>query len=165
MGELMDAWGVAGRKNIWGNKVNVDVLHSEAGAAGALHGSIAAGTLTTTFTASQGLLLKIPNMFLIAGELMPTVFHVAARSLTKHALSIHGDHMDVMHARTTGFALLCSASVQESMDMATIAHIATLKARLPFLHFFDGFRTSAEISKIEPVSYDSLRKIYPKEAL
>src|SRR5512147_931939 len=142
MGELADAWSAAGKKNLWGATPQVIEMQSEAGAAGAVHGSLQAGALTTTFTASQGLLLKIPNMFKIAGELTSTVFHISARTLATHALSIFGDHNDVMMARTTGFALLSSASVQEAMDFALIAQEATLEARIPFLHFFDGFRTS-----------------------
>ncbi len=149
MGELADAWSAAGQKNIWGMVPEVIEMQSEAGAAGAVHGSLQAGAMTTTFTASQGLLLKLPNMFKIAGELTPAVFHIAARTLATHALSIFGDHSDVMAARTTGFALLASSSVQEAQDMAMIAHMSTLKARVPFLHFFDGFRTSHEVNKIE----------------
>ncbi len=149
MGELADAWSAAGQTNIWGMVPQVIEMQSEAGAAGAVHGSLQAGALTTTFTASQGLLLKLPNMFKIAGELTPSVFHIAARTIATHALSIFGDHSDVMAARSTGFALLASASVQEAQDMAMLAHMATLKARVPFLHFFDGFRTSHEVNKIE----------------
>ena len=149
MGELADAWSAAGQKNLWGQVPEVIEMQSEAGAAGAVHGSLQAGALTTTFTASQGLLLKLPNMFKIAGELTPAVFHIAARTVATHALSIFGDHSDVMAARTTGFALLASSSVQEAQDLAMIAHMATLKARVPFLHFFDGFRTSHEVNKID----------------
>ena len=149
MGELADEWSAKGRKNIWGMVPQVIEMQSEAGAAGAVHGSLQAGAMTTTFTASQGLLLKLPNMFKIAGELTPVVFHIAARTLATHALSIFGDHSDVMAARTTGFALLASSSVQEAQDLAMIAHMATLKSRVPFLHFFDGFRTSHEVNKIE----------------
>ena len=138
-------------------------MQSEAGAAGAVHGSLQAGALTTTFTASQGLLLMIPNMFKIAGELTPTVFHVAARTLATHALSIFGDHSDVMAARTTGLAMLASASVQEAQDMALIAHMATLEARVPFLHFFDGFRTSHEVNKIELLFEDDVRAMIDKD--
>src|SRR5512145_440522 len=159
MGELADAWSAAGQKNIWGMVPQVIEMQSEAGAAGAVHGSLQAGALTTTFTASQGLLLKLPNMFKIAGELTPTVFHIAARTLATHALSIFGDHSDVMSARTTGFALLASSSVQEAQDMAMIAHMATLKARVPFLHFFDGFRTSHEVNKIELLLADDVREL------
>ncbi|HQZ66692.1 MAG TPA: pyruvate:ferredoxin (flavodoxin) oxidoreductase [Planctomycetaceae bacterium] len=148
MGELADLWASRGRKNIFGTVPEVIQMQSEGGAAGAVHGSLQAGALTTTFTASQGLLLMIPNMFKIAGELTPVVFHVAARSIATHALSIFGDHSDVMAARMTGWAMLCAGSVQESHDMSVIAHSATLRSRLPFLHFFDGFRTSHELNKI-----------------
>src|ERR1700737_3880412 len=140
MGEWADQWKEEGRKNIWGTVPTVIEMQSEGGAAGTLHGALQAGALGTTFTASQGLLLMIPNMYKIAGELTPTVFHVAARSLATQALSIFGDHSDVMATRATGFAMLASNSVQEAQDMALIAHAATLKARVPFLHFFDGFR-------------------------
>ena len=163
MGELADEWSAKGRKNIWGMVPEVIEMQSEAGAAGAVHGSLQAGALTTTFTASQGLLLKLPNMFKIAGELTPAVFHIAARTLATHALSIFGDHSDVMAARTTGFALLASASVQEAQDMAMIAHMATLKARVPFLHFFDGFRTSHEVNKIELLFEDEVRALIDEE--
>ena len=149
MGEWADAWAAGGMKNLWGTVPAVIEMQSEGGAAGAIHGALQTGALSTTFTASQGLLLMIPNMYKIAGELTPTVFHVAARSLAAQALSIFGDHSDVMAARATGWAMLCSASVQEAQDLALIAHAATLEARIPFLHFFDGFRTSHEISKIE----------------
>jgi pyruvate-ferredoxin/flavodoxin oxidoreductase len=159
MGELADEWSAKGRTNIWGMVPQVIEMQSEAGAAGAVHGSLQAGALTTTFTASQGLLLKLPNMFKIAGELMPAVFHIAARTLATHALSIFGDHSDVMAARTTGFALLASSSVQEAQDMAMIAHMATLKARVPFLHFFDGFRTSHEVNKIELLFEEEVRAL------
>ena len=159
MGELADEWSAKGRKNIWGMVPQVIEMQSEAGAAGAVHGSLQAGALTTTFTASQGLLLKLPNMFKIAGELTPAVFHIAARTLATHALSIFGDHSDVMAARTTGFALLASSSVQEAQDMAMIAHMATLKARVPFLHFFDGFRTSHEVNKIELLFDEEVRSL------
>ena len=157
MGEWADAWSAAKQKNIWGVVPEVQEMQSEAGAAGACHGSIQAGALTTTFTASQGLLLMIPNMYKIAGELSPFVMHVAARSLAYHALSIFGDHTDVMGCRQTGFAMLCSNSVQEAHDMAAIAQTSTLRARVPFLHFFDGFRTSHEIKKIKLLSDDDLR--------
>jgi pyruvate-ferredoxin/flavodoxin oxidoreductase len=151
MGEWADEWAAKGIRNIWGNVPDVAEMQSEGGAAGAVHGSLQAGALTTTFTASQGLLLKIPNMFKIAGELTSTVFNISARSLATHALSIFGDHSDVMAARTTGFAMLASASVQEVMDFSLIAQAATLESRIPFLHFFDGFRTSHEVAKIELV--------------
>ncbi len=163
MGELADAWSAAGQKNIWGMVPQVVEMQSEAGAAGAVHGSLQAGALTTTFTASQGLLLKLPNMFKIAGELTPAVFHIAARTIATHALSIFGDHSDVMAARTTGFALLASASVQEAQDMAMIAHMSTLKARVPFLHFFDGFRTSHEVNKIELLLEDDVRALIDED--
>ncbi|MDR2635030.1 MAG: pyruvate:ferredoxin (flavodoxin) oxidoreductase, partial [Clostridiales bacterium] len=140
MAESADEWAGQGRKNMLGNIVKIAEMQSEAGAAGAVHGSLAAGALTTTFTASQGLLLMIPNMYKIAGELLPCVFHVSARALAAHALSIFGDHADVMACRQTGFAMLAANSVQESMDMALVAHLATLKSSVPFIHFFDGFR-------------------------
>jgi pyruvate-ferredoxin/flavodoxin oxidoreductase len=159
MGELADQWMVEGRKNIWGQVPQVIEMQSEGGAAGALHGALQAGALGTTFTASQGLLLMIPNMYKIAGELTPTVIHVAARTLATHALSIFGDHSDVMAARQTGFALLASNSVQEAQDLALIAHAATLESRIPFLHFFDGFRTSHELNKISPLSDGDLRSL------
>lgn len=157
MGEWADAWAAAGRKNLWGTVPSVIEMQSEAGAAGVIHGALQTGALSTTFTASQGLLLMIPNMYKIAGELTAAVFHIAARSLAAQGLSIFGDHSDVMAARTTGWALLASASVQEAQDFALIAHAATLEARLPFLHFFDGFRTSHEISKIQVLPEDVLR--------
>ena len=157
MGELADAWSSHGQKNIFGTVPQVIEMQSEAGAAGAVHGALQAGSLTTTFTASQGLLLMIPNMFKIAGELTSTVFHIAARSVATHALSIFGDHSDVMAARTTGWAMLASASVQEVHDFALIAQAATLEARIPFLHFFDGFRTSHEINKIERLTNEDIR--------
>ncbi len=157
MGEWADEWSAKGLKNIWGNIPSVVEMQSEGGAAGALHGSLQAGALTCTFTASQGLLLKIPNMFKIAGELTPTVFHISARALAAHALSIFGDHSDVMSARSTGFAMLAAASVQETMDLALVSQASTLKSRIPMLFFFDGFRTSHEESKIEIVSDDDMR--------
>ena len=159
MGELADQWSAEGKTNIWGSVPQVVEMQAEGGAAGAVHGALQAGALTTTFTASQGLLLMIPNMYKIAGELTASVFHVAARSVAAQALSIFGDHSDVMAARNTGWALLASNSVQEVHDMALIASAATLKARLPFLHFFDGFRTSHEISKIEPIDDDVIRAL------
>src|SRR5829696_7742200 len=149
MGELSDQWSSEGRTNIWGSVPLVVEMQSEGGAAGAVHGALQTGSLTTTFTASQGLLLMLPNMYKIAGELTSTVFHIAARSLAAQGLSIFGDHSDVMAARSTGWAMLFSNSVQEAMDCALIAHSATLAARVPFLHIFDGFRTSHEINKIE----------------
>ncbi|MDJ0924547.1 MAG: pyruvate:ferredoxin (flavodoxin) oxidoreductase [Acidimicrobiia bacterium] len=157
MGELADAWSQAGQPNIWGVVPDVTEMQSEGGAAGAVHGALQAGALCTTFTASQGLLLMIPNMYKIAGELTPTVIHVAARTLATHALSIFGDHSDVMSTRQTGFALLSSASVQEAQDMAMVAHSATLRSRIPFLHYFDGFRTSHEVSKIESISDETIK--------
>ena len=157
MGEWADQWSSEGKKNIWGTVPLVVEMQSEGGAAGAVHGALQTGSLCTTFTASQGLLLMIPNMFKIAGELTSTVFHVSARALAAQALSIFGDHSDVMAARSTGFALLCANSVQEVMDLALIAHAATLKARVPFVHFFDGFRTSHELMKIELLGDDDLR--------
>ncbi|GMG96794.1 pyruvate:ferredoxin (flavodoxin) oxidoreductase [Tepidimicrobium xylanilyticum] len=165
MAELVDEWSAHGKKNIFGQNVLVTEMQSEAGAAGAVHGSLSAGALTTTFTASQGLLLMIPNMYKIAGELLPAVFHVSARALASHALSIFGDHQDVMAARQTGFALLASGSVQEVMDLAGVAHLSAIKGRVPFLHFFDGFRTSHEIQKIEVLDYEDLKKLVDYEAL
>src|SRR3954447_12223835 len=159
MGELADEWSNRGQKNLWGDVPDVTQLQSEAGAAGAVHGALQAGALSTTFTASQGLLLMIPNMYKIAGELTPFTMHVAARTLATHALSIFGDHSDVMACRQTGFALLCSNSVQEAHDMAAVAHAATLETRIPFLHFFDGFRTSHEVAKIVEIGDDDLRAI------
>ena len=159
MAEYVDEWAAQGRKNLFGQTVNVAEMQSEGGAAGAVHGSLAAGAMTTTYTASQGLLLMIPNMYKIAGELLPTVFHVSARTLATHALSIFGDHSDVMACRQTGFAMLASGSVQEAEDMALVAHLATLKSSVPFLHFFDGFRTSHELQKIEEISYEDIRKL------
>jgi pyruvate-ferredoxin/flavodoxin oxidoreductase len=163
MGELADAWAAAKKPNIWEDVPHVIEMQSEGGAAGTVHGSLQAGALTTTFTASQGLLLMIPNMFKIAGELTPTVFHIAARSVATHALSIFGDHSDVMATRTTGWAMLASNSVQEAQDMAMIAHMATLASRVPFLHFFDGFRTSHEINKIEKLTKDDVRVLIEDE--
>ena len=157
MGELADAWSAQGRPNIFRTVPNVIEMQSEGGAAGVVHGSLQAGALTSTFTASQGLLLMIPNMYKIAGELLPTVFHIAARSLATHALSIFGDHSDVMSVRQTGWAHLASSSVQEAQDLAMISHSATLQSRIPFLHFFDGFRTSHEVNKIEQLSDDDIR--------
>ncbi|KAB0665249.1 pyruvate:ferredoxin (flavodoxin) oxidoreductase [Oryzomonas japonica] len=157
MGEISDAKSAAGERNIWGNIPSVVEMQSEGGAAGAVHGALQAGALTTTFTASQGLLLMIPNMFKIAGELTSTVFHVSARAIAAQALSIFGDHSDVMSCRSTGWAMLCSNNVQESMDFAMIAQSATLRARVPFLHFFDGFRTSHEVLKVEELTFDDMR--------
>ena len=165
MAEYIDEWAAAGRKNLFGETVKVVEMQSEAGAAGAVHGSLQAGALTTTYTASQGLLLMIPNMYKIAGELLPGVFHVSARALAAQALSIFGDHADVMSARQTGFALLAESSVQEVMDLAPVAHLAALKGRVPFLNFFDGFRTSHEIQKIEAWDMEDLRPLVDQKAL
>ena len=163
MGELSDQWASEGESNIWGTIPNVTEMQSEGGASGTVHGSLQRGALTTTFTASQGLLLMIPNMFKIAGELTPTVFHVSARTIATHALSIFCDHGDVMSVRSTGFALLASNSVQEVMDTALIAQAATLKSRVPFLHFFDGFRTSAETSKVERLTFEDFKKMIDED--
>ena len=165
MAEHVDEWVAQGRKNIFGQPVNVVEMQSEAGAAGAVHGSLQAGALTTTFTASQGLLLMIPNMYKIAGELLPAVFHVSARALATSSLNIFGDHQDVMAARQTGFAMLAEGSVQEVMDLAAVAHLSAIKSRIPFLNFFDGFRTSHEIQKIEVLEYDELAKLVDYDAL
>ena len=165
MAENVDQWSADGLKNIFGETVDVVEMQSEAGAAGAVHGSLQAGALTTTFTASQGLLLMIPNMYKIAGELLPTVFHVSARALAAHALNIFGDHQDVMACRQTGFAMLASGSVQETMDLAGLAHLASIKGRVPFLHFFDGFRTSHEIQKVEVMDYEDLKGLLDWDAL
>ena len=163
MGESADAWSAAGRPNLWGGVPEVIEMQSEAGAAGALHGALTKGTLGTTFTASQGLLLMLPNMYKIAGELTPAVIHVAARTIATHALSIFGDHSDVMSARMTGWAMLCASSVQEAHDFALVAHAATLRSRVPFLHFFDGFRTSHEVNTIELLREDDLRALVREE--
>ena len=165
MAEQVDEWAAYGRKNIFGQQVRLVEMQSEAGAAGTVHGSLAVGALTTTYTASQGLLLMIPNMYKIAGELLPGVFHVSARTVASHALSIFGDHSDVMATRQTGFALLASGSVQEVMDLAAVAHLSAIKGRVPFLHFFDGFRTSAEVQKIEAWDYDELAEMLDWDAL
>ena len=164
MGEISDAKTAKGVPNIWGTVPSVTEMQSEAGAAGAVHGALAAGALTTTFTASQGLLLMIPNMYKIAGELLPTVFHITARSLACQGLSIFGDHCDVMACRQTGFGMLCSSSVQEVMDFALISQQATLASRIPFLHFFDGFRTSHEEQKVEELTYDDMRAMIDDDA-
>ncbi len=165
MGELADEWAAAGKTNLWGQIPRIQEMQSEGGAAGAVHGALQTGALTTTFTASQGLLLMLPDMLKIAGELSPFVMHVAARSIATHALSIFGDHSDVMMARMTGFAELCSSSVQEAQDFAAISHAVTLKSRIPFLHFFDGFRTSHEVSRISPLSDDLLRQMIDETAI
>ncbi|MDR3073200.1 MAG: pyruvate:ferredoxin (flavodoxin) oxidoreductase, partial [Deltaproteobacteria bacterium] len=165
MGESADEWAAEGKKNIFDQIVTVKQLQSEAGAAGAVHGSLAAGALTSTYTASQGLLLMIPNMYKIAGELLPGVFHVSARAIAAHALSIFGDHQDVMAARQTGFAFLASSSVQECMDLALVAHLSAIEASVPFCHFFDGFRTSHEVSKIEVIDYADIKKLVNREKI
>jgi len=165
MAEYVDEWAAAGRKNIFGEKVQVQEMQSEAGAAAAMHGSLQAGALSTTFTASQGLLLMIPNMYKVAGELLPGVYHVAARALASHALSIFGDHQDVMAVRQTGCAMLATGSVQEVMDLAAVAHLAAIKSRVPFVHFFDGFRTSHEIQKIEQMDQDAVTALIDQEEL
>ena len=165
MAEYVDEWAAQGKKNLFGEIVKVTEMQSEGGAAGAVHGSLQAGALTTTFTASQGLLLMIPNMYKIAGEMLPTVFHVSARALASHALSIFGDHQDVMACRQTGFAMLASASVQEALDMAAVAHLSAIKSSIPFLHFFDGFRTSHEIQKIELIDEAALKDMVSTKSL
>ncbi|MCX6561914.1 MAG: pyruvate:ferredoxin (flavodoxin) oxidoreductase [Candidatus Aminicenantes bacterium] len=165
MGELADEWSAAGRKNIWGQKVDVVEMQSEGGASGAVHGSLSAGALTTTFTASQGLMLMLPNMHKIAGEMLPTVFLVSARSLACQSLSIFGDHSDVMAARNTGFAMTCAGSVQEAQDLTIVAHLAALRTKIPFLHFFDGFRTSNVVEKVDQVSYETLAGLFEPQYL
>ena len=165
MAEVADDWAANGRLNLFGQKVRIAEMQSEAGAAGAVHGSLKGGALTTTFTASQGLLLMIPNMYKLSGELLPGVFHVTARSLAYHALSIFGDHSDVMACRQTGFAMLSSASVQEVMDLALVTHLSSIKSSLPFLHFFDGFRTSHEVQKVETIDYEDMAKLCDFEAV
>ncbi len=163
MAEVADEWAAAGRLNMFGQKLRLAEMQSEAGAAGAVHGSLIAGALTTTYTASQGLLLMIPNMYKIAGELLPTVIHVSARALAAHALNIFGDHADVMACRQTGFAMVAANSVQEVMDLALVSHLSTLKSKVPFLHFFDGFRTSHEVSKIDAIDYDEMKSLVDME--
>lgn len=165
MSEAVDEWSAYGKKNIFGQTVKVAEMQSEAGAAGAVHGSLSSGALTTTYTSSQGLLLMIPNMYKIAGELLPAVFHVAARTVSSHALCIFGDHSDVMAARQTGFAMIASSSVQEVMDLGAVAHLSAIKGSVPFVHFFDGFRTSHEIQKIEVLEYDDLKNLVDQEAV
>ncbi len=159
MAELADAWAAEGQTNLWGNIPTVVEMQSEGGAAGTVHGALQAGALATTFTASQGLMLMLPNMYKIAGELTSAVFHVAARSLAAQGLSIFGDHQDVMAARSTGFAMLASGSVQEAQDLALVAHSVTLQCRVPFIHFFDGFRTSHEVNKITALHKDEIRAL------
>src|SRR5512142_1786189 len=163
MGEFADEWSALGKKNIWGTVPTVIEMQSEGGAAGAVHGALQTGALTTTFTASQGLLLMIPNMFKIAGELTSTVFNVSARTVATHALSIFGDHSDIMAVRATGWALLASNSVQEIMDLGLIAQAATLESRVPFVHFFDGFRSSHEVAKVEELSREDMRAMVDEE--
>ena len=165
MAELVDEWAVEGKTNLFGQPVRVVEMQSEAGAVGAVHGSLQSGALTTTYTASQGLLLMIPNMYKIAGQLLPAVFHVSARAIASHALSIFGDHQDVMACRQTGFAMLASSNVQEVMDLAAIAHLAAIRSRIPFLHFFDGFRTSHEIQRIQVIDYQDLEKLVDYQAI
>ena len=165
MAEFVDEWAASGLKNIFGEQVKVVEMQSEAGAAGALHGALQAGALCSTYTCSQGLLLMIPNMYKIAGELLPGVFHVSARAVAAHALSIFGDHSDVYATRQTGFAMLASGSVQEIMDIAGVAHLSAIKSRIPFLHFFDGFRSSAEVQKIEYLEMEDLKKLIDFDAL
>src|ERR1700687_2107721 len=159
MGEWADEWASKGIPNVWGTVPHVMEMQSKGGAGGAVHGALQTGSLATPFTASQGLLLMIPNMNKLAGELTPTAFHVSARTLATHALSIFGDHSDVMSCRATGFAMLCSNSVQEALDLALIAHAATLESRVPFMHFFDGFRTSHEVNKIEMLALEQMRAL------
>ena len=165
MAEATDEWATQGRKNIFGQEVQVTEMQSEAGAAGAVHGSLAAGALTTTYTASQGLLLMIPNLYKIAGEQLPGVFNVSARALASHALSIFGDHSDVYACRQTGCAMLCESSVQEVMDLTPVAHMASIKGKVPFINFFDGFRTSHEIQKIETWDYEDLKEMVDMDAV
>ena len=165
MADLADQWSANGQKNIFGQEVRGVEMQSEAGAAGAVHGSLAAGALTTTYTASQGLLLMIPNMYKIAGELLPGVIHCSARALASHALSIFGDHQDVMACRQTGFAMLASTNPQEVMDLGAVAHLSAIKGRVPFLHFFDGFRTSHEIQKVAQWDYEDLKEMVDMDAV
>ncbi|MEA4827395.1 MAG: pyruvate:ferredoxin (flavodoxin) oxidoreductase, partial [Clostridium sp.] len=165
MAESVDEWSAHGKKNIFGQPVHVSEMQSEAGAAGAMHGSLIAGALTTTYTASQGLLLMIPNMYKMAGEMLPGVFHVSARALATHALSIFGDHQDVMATRETGFVMLASSSVQEVMDLGCVSHLSAIKGSIPFLHFFDGFRTSHEYKKIDAIDYEDLAKLVDYDAI
>jgi len=165
MADYVDQWSAQGLKNIFGTKVNVVEMQSEAGAAGTVHGSLAAGALTTTFTASQGLLLMIPNMYKIAGELLPSVFHVSARCVASHALNIFGDHSDVYACRQTGFAMLAESNPQEVMDLGAVAHLASIKGRVPFINFFDGFRTSHELQKIQVWDFDDLKEMCDMDAV
>ena len=163
MAEHVDEWAAKGRKNLFGQRVSIQEMESEAGAAGAVHGSLQAGALTSTYTASQGLLLMIPNMYKIAGELLPCVFNVSARTLASHSLCIFGDHQDVMACRQTGFAMFCSGSVQEVMDLSAVPHLATLETKVPFINFFDGFRTSHEYHKIEEMDMEDIRPLVKEE--
>src|SRR5512141_46341 len=163
--EWCDEWASMGKRNLWGTIPSIVEMQSEGGAVGAVHGALQTGTLSTTFTASQGLLLMIPNMFKIAGELLPTVFHVTARTVAAHALSIFGDHSDVMACRSTGWGMISAASVQETMDFALISQAASLRSRIPFVHFFDGFRTSHEVSKIQMLSNDDLTALVDNELI
>src|SRR5690554_1363453 len=165
MAEGVDEWSAHGKKNFFGQEVKVVEMQSEAGAAGAVHGSLAAGALTTTYTASQGLLLMIPNMYKMAGELLPSVIHVSARAVASHALSIFGDHSDIYAARQTGYAILGATNPQEVMDLGAVAHLAAIKGRVPFVHFFDGFRTSHEIQKIEVWDYEDLANLVDMDAI
>ncbi len=165
IGEICDEWAANGLKNVFGQPMLIRQMQSEAGAAASVHGSLAAGSLTSTFTASQGLLLMIPNMYKMSGELLPGVIHVTARAIAAHALSIFGDHQDVMAVRQTGFSLLASASVQEAQDLALVAHLAAIESSVPFLHFFDGFRTSHEIQKIELIDYADMAKLVNMDAV
>ena len=165
MADESDKYAAAGRKNLFGREVQVTEMQSEAGAAGAVHGSLSAGALTTTYTASQGLLLMIPNMYKMAGELLPSVIHVSARTIAGHALSIFGDHSDIYACRQTGYAMLCSNNPQEVMDLGAVAHLSAIKGRVPFLHFFDGFRTSHEIQKIQTWDYEDLNDMLDHDAV
>ncbi len=165
MADFVDQWAAAGRKNIFGTTVKVCEMQSEAGAAGAVHGSLATGALTTTYTASQGLLLMIPNMYKIAAEMLPSVFHVSARTVSTQALNIFGDHSDVMACRQTGFAMLAEGNVQEVMDLSAVAHLAAIKGQVPFINFFDGFRTSHEVQKIAVWDYDDLAEMCDMDAV
>jgi len=165
MAEYTDQWAVSGRKNIFGETVKVVEMQSEGGAAGAMHGALQAGALASSYTASQGLLLMIPNMYKMAGEMLPGVLHVSARQIATHALSIFGEHSDIYATRPTGFALLASGSVQEIMDMGAVAHLAAIRSKIPFLHFFDGFRSSHEIQKVEVWDYKDLAKLVDHDAI
>ena len=165
MAELVDEWSAHGRKNLFGQNVKVVEMQSEAGAAGAMHGSLQAGALTTTYTASQGLLLMIPNLYKMVGELLPGVLHVSARAIATHALSIFGDHQDVMACRQTGALILASANVQEVMDLAAVAHLSAIKARLPVIHFFDGFRTSHEYQKIRVIEQEDIEQLIDRDTI